>query len=80
MIAGSREAMASTASHSPRGATASRSSVTMPRTRSSWPRTARGVNRRATSLRCSWWPGSSMLIMDMSPRWSTSGRDPCDEE
>ena len=80
MIAGSREAMASMASHCPSGVIASRIPVTMPRTWLSWPRMARGVNRRDTSLRCSWCPGSFMLIMDMSPRWSTCGREPSDEE
>ncbi len=50
MIAGRRDAIASMASHSPRGATSSRISRVMPRTCSSWLRTAPGVNRRADEV------------------------------
>ncbi|HEX6521485.1 MAG TPA: hypothetical protein VF070_16015 [Streptosporangiaceae bacterium] len=52
-IAGKREAMASIASHSPSGATSSRIDVTTSRTWASWPRIARGVNRRETIRRWS---------------------------
>ena len=51
MIAGSRDAIASTASHEPRGATASTIAVATARTSSSWVETARGVNRRTMSDR-----------------------------
>ena len=80
MIAGRRDAIASIASHSPSGATASRISVHEPRTWSSWPRTPPGLNRRDTRLRCCWCAGSSMLIIERSARWSICGRDPENDE
>ncbi len=76
MIAGSRDASASTASHSPFAATASTRPRATSRTSSSWVDTARGVKRRWISARCDWWSGSSWSIIDVFSVWSMWGRDP----
>ncbi|CAB4658282.1 unannotated protein [freshwater metagenome] len=67
-IAGSGDARDSIASHDPFAATSSISSLTIERIFPSICLTARGVNCRATSIRCCWCSGSSRLIIDVSSR------------
>ena len=79
-MAGSGEASAPMASQVPAAATSSMSSLTMTRRWSSSCFTARGVNCRATSIRCFWCSGSSLLIIDVSSSWSVAGREPHSDE
>jgi hypothetical protein len=65
-IAGSRAAMVSTTSNWVENITSCKASSTMCRMSSSSVATALGVNRSAITRRCSVWPGSSLLIIDVS--------------
>jgi hypothetical protein len=63
-IAGSGAAMLRTTSAWSPAIAAVISAAAMSRTRASCSRTARGENRPDSSLRCSWWRGSSRLIIE----------------
>ena len=73
-IAGSGAAISLTTSAVPFAAAALISPAAISRTRSACLRTARGENRRDTSLRCCWCRGSSRLIIEAFI--SMSGRLP----